>query len=210
MLFSLLNGQLSLTEFILIGVVLLLSLTVHEFAHAWSADRLGDRTPRRYGRVTLNPLRHLDLFGSLLILTVGFGFARPVPVNFGALGRWGGLWVALAGPLSNLLIALIGTALLRVALAGDGLNGILGVSLLYIVSVNVLLAVFNLLPIPMFDGSRVIAALFPRTLGRSLLEFEMQPYAFLIVLAFIFIARGPIGQLIGTIQSWLFRLVGLV
>lgn len=210
MLFSLLSGRLSLTEFILIGAVLLLSLTVHEFAHAWTSDRLGDRTPRRYGRVTLNPLAHLDLFGSLLILTVGFGFARPVPVNFGALGRWGGLWVALAGPLSNLLIALIGTALLRLALVGDGPNGILSVSLLYIVSVNVLLAVFNLLPIPMFDGSRVIAALFPRTLGRSLMEFEMQPYAFLIVLAFIFIARGPIGQLIGTIQGWLFQLVGLV
>ncbi len=199
----LLSGQI--VEFVIVAAVLLLSLTVHEFAHAWTADRLGDSTPRRFGRVTLNPLAHLDPFGALLLVFVGFGFARPVPVNFNTVGRWGGLWVALAGPLSNLLIALIGAVLLRVV----GPVGVLGDALAIIVSINVLLAVFNLLPIPMFDGSRVIAALFPRTLGRSLLEFETQPYAFVIVLVFILIARGPIGQLIGTVQGWVFQLVGL-
>ena len=199
----LLSGQI--LEFVLVAAVLLLSLTVHEFAHAYTADRLGDPTPRRYGRVTLNPLAHLDPFGALLLIFVGFGFARPVPVNFGVVGRWGGLWVALAGPLSNLLIALIGAVVLRVVGAG----GVLGDALAIIVSINVLLAVFNLLPIPMFDGSRVLAALFPRSLGRSLLEFETQPYAFIIVLVFILIARGPIGQLIGTVQGWIFQLVGL-
>lgn len=190
--------------FVIIAAALALSLTFHEFAHAWTADRLGDPTPRRFGRVTLNPLRHLDPFGTLLLLLAGFGFARPVPINPNNLGRWGTLWVSAAGPVSNLLIALLMAVLMRL-FAGNALAlSILGI----VLGINVVLAVFNLIPIPLLDGSRILGALVP-SLGRSLAQFEAQPYSFLIVMVFIYLARGPIGNIIFTVQGWVERVVGV-
>lgn len=193
------------TAFVIIALALVLSLTIHEFAHAYTADRLGDPTPRRFGRVTLNPLAHLDPFGAILLLVAGFGFARPVPVNFGNLGRWGMVAVAAAGPISNILIALLCILLLRVLPETSLGDTILGI----VASINVVLAVFNLIPIPLLDGSRILAGIFPNTLGRSLMEFERLPYAFLIVMGFILLARGPLSNIIGTVQGWLFRLAGV-
>lgn len=112
MLLSLLTSNP--TAFIIIALALVLSLAVHEFAHAYTADRLGDPTPRRYGRVTLNPIAHLDPVGTLLLLVAGFGFAKPVPINPNNLGRWGTLWVAAAGPISNIIIAFLCAILLKV------------------------------------------------------------------------------------------------
>lgn len=154
--------------------------------------------------MTLNPLAHLDPFGTLMMLFFGFGFAKPVPVNFSTLGRWGSMWVAAAGPISNLLIALICALLLRVLPTSDFTLTVL----LTVLSINVVLAVFNLIPIPLLDGSRIVGALVP-SLGRSLREFEMQPYSFLIVMAFIYIASGPISTLIGTVRNWVLGLVGI-
>lgn len=193
------------TAFVVIALALIFSLTVHEFAHAYTADRLGDPTPRRFGRVTLNPLSHLDPFGALLLLFAGFGFARPVPVNFNNLGRWGMVAVAAAGPISNILIALVCILLLRFLPESSFVDLILGV----VASINVVLAVFNLIPIPLLNGSRILAGLFPNTLGRSLMEFERLPYAFLIVMGFILLARQPLSNVIGTVQGWLFGLAGL-
>lgn len=191
------------TAFVMIAAALILSLTIHEFAHAYTADKLGDPTPRRYGRVTLNPLAHLDPFGTLLMLLVGFGFAKPVPINPSNLGRWGTMWVAAAGPISNLLIALLCAVLLRVVPQTQ-----LGLTiLLTVLSINVVLAVFNLIPIPLLDGSRILGALVP-SLGRSLRDFEMQPYSFLIVMAFIYLMSGPIGSVIGAVRSWVLGFVG--
>ncbi len=191
--------------FVIIALALVLSLAVHEFAHAYTADRLGDPTPRRAGRVTLNPLAHLDPFGTILLLFAGFGFAKPVPVNGSNLGRWGMLWVAAAGPISNLLIAVLAALLLKflplTSLTYLVLNTVLGI--------NVVLAVFNLLPIPLLDGSRIIAAIFPRTLGRALMEFEMQPYSFILVLVLIYLGRPVIGNVVGTVQGWVQTLIGL-
>lgn len=191
------------TAFVIIAAALILSLTVHEFAHAYTADKLGDPTPRRYGRVTLNPLSHLDPFGTLLMLLVGFGFAKPVPINPNNLGRWGTLWVAAAGPISNLLIALICALLLKV-MPHTSLTMTI---LLTVLSINVVLAVFNLIPIPLLDGSRILGALVP-SLGRSLTQFEMQPFSFLIVMAFIYLMSGPISSLIGTVRNWVLGIVG--
>ncbi len=191
--------------FVIIAVALILSLTVHEFAHAYVADRLGDPTPRRAGRVTLNPLAHLDPFGALLLLVAGFGFAKPVPVNGNNLGRWGMLWVAAAGPISNILIAVVATLLLKVLPRND-LSDLI---LFYILGINIVLAVFNLIPIPLLDGSRIVAAIFPRTLGRALMEFERQPYSFILVLVIIYLARPVIGNVIGTVQGWVLSLIGL-
>mgnify|MGYP000170256258 CR=1 FL=1 len=184
--------------FVIIALALVLSLAVHEFAHAYTADRLGDPTPRRAGRVTLNPLAHLDPFGTILLLFAGFGFAKPVPVNGNNLGRWGMLWVAAAGPISNLLIAVLAALLLKFLPL---------TSLTYLVLNTV--AVFNLLPIPLLDGSRIIAAIFPRTLGRALMEFEMQPYSFILVLVLIYLGRPVIGNVVGTVQGWVQTLIGL-
>ncbi|KQR27860.1 site-2 protease family protein [Deinococcus sp. Leaf326] len=191
------------TAFVIIALALVLSLAVHEFAHAFVADRLGDPTPRRYGRVTVNPLAHLDPFGTLLLLVAGFGFAKPVPVNPNNVGRWGMLWVAAAGPISNLIIALISAGLL-VVLPQTPL--VLQV-LLTVLGVNIVLAVFNLIPIPLLDGSRILGALVP-SLGRSLAQFEAMPFSFLIVMAFIFLAREPIGVLISNVQSFVLGVVG--
>lgn len=189
--------------FVLIAGALVLSLTVHEFAHAYTADRLGDRTPRSYGRVTLNPGKHLDPVGTLLILFIGFGFARPVPINPNNLGRWGTLWATAAGPLSNLAIALVCGLLLLVLPASPVLNLVL----LTVLSINVVLAVFNLLPIPLLDGSRILGSLVP-SLGRSLAQFEAQPFSFLLVMAFIWVFSPQIGGLIGQVQRWVLTTVG--
>ena len=155
--------------------------------------------------MTLNPLAHLDPFGAMLLLVAGFGFARPVPVNFNNLGRWGMVAVAAAGPISNILIALVCILLLRVLPETNLGDTILGI----VASINVVLAVFNLIPIPLLDGSRILAGIFPNTLGRSLMEFERLPYAFLIVMGFILLARGPLSNVIGTVQGWLFGLAGV-
>ena len=195
--------QQSPLAFVIVALALVLSLTVHEFAHAFVADRLGDPTPRRAGRVSLNPLRHLDPLGTLLLLIAGFGFARPVPINPRNLGRWGTLWTSAAGPLSNLLIALV-CALLMAVLP---FSPLLEVILSTVLGVNVVLAVFNLLPIPLLDGSRILGSLVP-ALGRSLAQFEAQPFSFIIVMIFIYALRGPIGGLIGQVQHWVLRLVG--
>ncbi len=191
--------------FVIIALALLLSLTVHEFAHAYVADRLGDSTPRRAGRVTLNPLAHLDPFGAILLLIAGFGFAKPVPVNGNNLGRWGMLWVAAAGPISNLIIAILAALLLKFL----PLTQLSYLVLTTVLGINVVLAVFNLLPIPLLDGSRIVAAIFPRTLGRALMEFEMQPYSFILVLVIIYLGRPVIGNITGTVEGWVLALIGL-
>src|SRR5690606_1904095 len=133
-------------------IVLVIAFTVHEFAHAWTADRFGDPTPRMNGRLTLNPLSHLDPVGSLLLLIAGFGWARPVPVNPYALGRRSDaalMWVSLAGPLSNLMLALLGAIPLRLGLVTfQGFGPISFLPTLYMlltefVFINLVLMLFN-------------------------------------------------------------------
>lgn len=190
--------------FFIIIASLLLSLTIHEFAHAWTADILGDSTPRRAKRVTLNPLKHLDPFGTLLIIFVGFGFARPVPVDFDRLGRWGSVLVAAAGPISNFIIAFICILLIKFLPSSQ----ILLTALSVIMSINLTLAIFNLLPIPLFDGSRILGGLIP-PLGRSLREFEMMPFASLVVMGFVILLGDRIGTVIMVVRHFLMKMLGL-
>ena len=198
--------------FVVTALALVMALAFHEFAHAWTADRFGDPTPRSQGRVTLNPLKHLDPFGTLLLLLAGFGFAKPVMVNMARLNRWQNLWVAAAGPLSNILLAALALLLLRVLrvlpptlLLSETSFNTLGIALFTFLSINIVLAAFNLLPTPMLDGSRILGGLVP-PLGRALHEFERSPYAFFGVMAFILLFRGQIGQIIKTIQDWVFSI----
>lgn len=149
---------------------ILLALTFHEYAHAWVADRLGDPTARYMGRKTLNPLAHLDLLGTVMIFLVHFGWAKPVPVNPANLKnpRRDMLWISAAGPGMNMLLAAISGLLLRWMMGHRGLSGMTGLAgqemlqMLYLsLYINLALAVFNLIPIPPLDGSKILAGLLP-------------------------------------------------
>ncbi|MFD0715068.1 site-2 protease family protein [Paenibacillus sp. GCM10027626] len=148
----------------------MIAFTVHEFAHAYFAYKFGDRTAYDAGRVTLNPRVHLDIFGTILLLIAGFGWAKPVPVNRGRFKypRLMGIIVSAVGPLSNLLIAVLGIVLVYVLQAAGvfeasspGVYKALTVFFEYLVSINMVLFVFNLIPLPPLDGYRIIQDLVP-------------------------------------------------
>lgn len=173
----------------------LLAVTLHEVSHGWIADRFGDPTARLLGRLTLNPLRHLDPFGTLALLFFGFGWARPVPVNFSNLRepRRDMIWVALAGPVTNFTLAIVCALLLRVlaplaeGAGGGGLLPLLEPLLLmagFGLYINVILAVFNLLPVPPLDGGRVLVGLLPPR--QAAVVARMEPFGFLVILFLIF------------------------
>lgn len=142
---------------VLLIPVLIFALVFHEFSHAWVAHKLGDETAAYQGRLTLNPLAHLDPMGSLMILFVGFGWAKPVPVNPRAFRkpRTDMMIVASAGPVSNLFLAFIGGLIFRMALAGGMQHGSLGTMLYIFIQINIMLAMFNLIPLPPLDGSQI-------------------------------------------------------
>jgi Zn-dependent protease len=186
-------------------VILIVSLSTHEFAHAATADALGDDTPRQHGRLTLNPAVHLDLMGSLMLLVVGFGWARPVPINPYALQRRtsaGVMWVSLAGPASNLLLAILAAIPLRMGLVDPFAPGIgplpsLYSFLLQFIAINLLLMVFNLIPLAPLDGEKIAGYFFPPPLARF---FDtIRPYGPMILLAILFV-----GPMIGlNIFAWI-------
>lgn len=151
-------------KLILLAPVFLLAITVHEFSHGYIAYRLGDPTAKNAGRLTFNPLSHLDLFGTLAIIFIGFGWAKPVPVdprNF-TNPRKDNLWVALAGPVSNFISAFVFGLMFRLSapiLAGSQI-GEVALSMIYLaVWINLILTIFNLLPIPPLDGFHILEGL---------------------------------------------------
>jgi Zn-dependent protease len=170
-------------------VAIILGITVHEFMHAYTAHRLGDDTAKLMGRLSLNPLAHLDLLGSLFLLLLRFGYGKPVPVNESRLqgGRRGGSLVALAGPFTNLVLATVCAIPLRFASLGSGnVSEIYDEILSAIVVYNCLLFVFNLLPIPPLDGSRVVYGLLPPQQAYTWRSYEQYgPYILLAVVFFI-------------------------
>jgi len=145
---------------ILLIPVLVFALVFHEFSHAWVANQLGDPTAKYAGRLTLNPLAHLDIFGSLMILFVGFGWAKPVPVDSRYLGnpRIDMMKIAFAGPASNLLLALISGTIIR----ATGYMGALTTMLVMFTQINIMLAVFNMIPISPLDGSQIFSGFMVR------------------------------------------------
>jgi Zn-dependent protease len=176
--------------------VLLTAFAVHEFAHAWAADRFGDLTPRRNGRLTLNPLAHLDPMGSLMLIVVGFGWARPVEVDPYTLARRSPaamMWVSLAGPVSNLLMAIVAAIPFQIGLVSTSaafprpgaILPSLDLLVYEFVFINLILLLFNLIPIAPLDGEKVAYYLLPPS-GQQFLD-TIRPYGPLILLAVLFI-----------------------
>jgi Zn-dependent protease len=171
--------NISTDELICRVLTLIIAFTVHEFAHAWVADYFGDYTARAQGRLSLNPLVHLDFFGSLLLIIAGFGWARPVPINPDLLkqrSRFGVLWVSLAGPFSNLLMAAIAGLPLRLGLVSPtfatGAIPTFGEFLYVFCYLNVILAVFNLIPLPPLDGEKIWTTFLPASLEAAYIKFR--------------------------------------
>ena len=156
---------------LLLVPVLLFALCFHEFAHAWVAYKLGDPTAKHSGRLTLNPLAHLDPMGSLMILFVGFGWAKPVPVDARYLKnpRIDMMKVAFAGPAANLLLAFVGGTIIRAHIVGGSL-----ILMLYLFTqINIMLAVFNMIPIPPLDGSQIFSGLMVRKNPNLVMKLQM-------------------------------------
>lgn len=198
-------------DFAFIGSVLsvwllpvIIAITFHEAAHAWVADRCGDDTARMLGRVTFNPIKHIDPIGTILIpgvlVLVGspfvVGFAKPVPVNFGRLGnpKRDMIWVAIAGPAINVALAL--AAALALHLVHPPTSDVLAwiyENLQNAILANVVFAVFNMLPIPPLDGGRVLTGLLPRPLDRHFARLELFGFPILIALLLISVFAEDLG-----------------
>lgn len=199
----------------------LFAVTLHEVAHGWVARYFGDDTAAQQGRLSLNPIRHVDPVGTLLVpavlVALGgfiFGWAKPVPVNFGRLRqpKRDMIWVALAGPGANLAMALAWGLGLKLAFAMGGNTPIVqGVAYMCVagILINLILMVLNLLPLPPLDGSRVVAGLLPVEAARNYLKIE--PYGLVILLVLLF--TGVLGALIGPpmaiAKSFVLGLLGL-
>lgn len=178
---------------ILIIPAILVGLTVHEFAHAYVADNLGDKTPKFQGRLTLNPFSHIDIIGFIMILLIGFGWAKPVQINPSALKRGykDEIKVSVAGVTANVitafLFALLTAFLLKLNLVNFGditsLGGIIGLILNYIVRINCMLAIFNLMPIPGLDGFDILRDLWPKTFYK--ISDVIYRYQMIILLIFV-------------------------
>jgi Zn-dependent protease len=196
--------------------VFLLALTIHEFAHGWVANRLGDPTARLQGRLTLNPMAHLDIIGTIAIVLIGFGWAKPVPVDARYLRRprQDMILISAAGPGSNLILAAVVAFCYRMIPWG-----VLGPEWAWLIVplramlrtgvwVNVLLAVFNLLPIPPLDGSRVVSGLLP--LRHAISYSRLEPYGFVIIFLLFFsgIMDPFFGAAVRTLTLALFRMWG--
>lgn len=206
--------QQGLFELLIKVIVLLTALPVHECAHAMMASRLGDQTARNLGRATLNPLTHLDPFGSILMLFTGFGWAKPVPVmsrNFKNVSvKKGMILVAVAGPLSNLALSLAFMVIYKLIFLVAGGMGLLtasdsifalGIILETMITLNIGLAVFNLLPVPPLDGSRLLTALLPYRIYYKLMRREQ---LFMLVL-FLLLWSGILSTPLFFLRYYVFR-----
>jgi Zn-dependent protease len=191
-------------------IVLMTAFSIHEFAHAWTANYFGDDTPRLNGRLTLNPLAHLDPIGSIMLLIAGFGWAKPVPVSLYALERRSPaapMWVALAGPLSNLIMAILAAIPFRLGLIkitsissySSNTAGFLAYVLFIFLSTNILLMIFNLLPIFPLDGEKVASYAFPPYMARVL--DTIRPYGPWVLLVIILMGNFAGVNILGVILN---------
>jgi Zn-dependent protease len=195
---------------VLLIPVLLFALVFHEFAHGWVANKLGDPTAKYAGRLTLNPMAHLDMFGSLMILFVGFGWAKPVPVDSRYLAnpRKDMMKIAFAGPAANLLLAFIAGLLIRIT----GYLGSFTTMLIMFTQINIMLAVFNMIPISPLDGSQIFSGMMIRK--NPDLVMKLQTYGPQILMGLIlfgmFSSFSPIWMIISPfVNFFMFLFAGI-
>jgi Zn-dependent protease len=202
---------------VLFFIVAIPAIVFHEVAHGYVADRLGDPTARMSGRLSLNPIKHVDLFGTILmpaLLALAgmpvFGYAKPVPINPHNFKnyRWGMLWTGLAGPATNLILAagagIVVRALGILGLSGNAYGSALTLVLYLFADINLVLMFFNLIPIPPFDGSRVLPVFLSDSAMRAYAKVEQ--YGFIIIFAILYLGRGVVGAYFAITVEPLLRL----
>lgn len=189
-------GNFSIAEIAGIAVALIVGITFHEFSHAFVADQLGDHRPRALGRVSLNPVAHIDPIGALVFVLAGFGWGKPVPVNVYALrpGRVGMAIVAAAGPIANVVVAVLAAVVYRV-LAGFLGSGDFALEIMFwVVYFNLILAIFNLIPIPPLDGYNAVLAFAPPRTAFMIQRYA--PYGIIVLLLLILLPGSPLSRLL--------------
>jgi Zn-dependent protease len=193
--------------FVILSVLLLYSVIFHELAHGWVAYRMGDGTAKWLGRLTLNPIKHLDIIGTLMLLVFGFGWAKPVPINLEnipyANRRRGLILVSAAGITANIIFAFIALLLLR--LISPEHSGMVEQILYLLARINIILAAFNLIPIPPLDGSKILMALTPESVTRVLDQIE--PFGFFIIIGLLYL--GVLNPLINLFQYIILALISV-
>ncbi|MCX6791816.1 MAG: site-2 protease family protein [Candidatus Gottesmanbacteria bacterium] len=203
------GASFNLLDFIFSLVALIVAIDIHEFSHAWAAERLGDPTPRLQGRLTLNPLAHLDPIGTILLILVRFGWGKPVqfdPFNLRNPRRDGAL-ISIAGPVSNMLMTAMCSILLqlifRIPAPGSLVIMVAGALLQQIIVMNVMLGIFNLVPIHPLDGFKIVEGILPEAQAHEWHELERFGIIFLIFLLFpIFGGVAPIQRIISPVINF--------
>jgi Zn-dependent protease len=201
--------------FVAIAVALVVAITVHEFSHALVATVQGDDTARSQGRLTLNPIRHLDPFGTIFMVLAGFGWGRPVPFVPARLRnrRFGPVLVSLVGPVSNFVLALAGALVLKALVTSQTNNAAAFPFVAAFMQINLILGIFNLLPIPPLDGSRLLAVLLPPSrqgIVRFLDQYGIYLLLGLVLLPVLNPSLNWLAPLFARAEAVLLRLVGLV
>lgn len=192
--------------FVLLAIPLLYSIILHELAHGWVAQRMGDPTAKWQGRLSLNPLKHLDPVGTIMLFIVGFGWAKPVPVNFNNIQdtRKGLILVSSAGIITNMLLAFLAFFLFQLLSPAPG--GVAATLLYYLAQINIMLAAFNLIPIPPLDGSKILMGFLSERWQYSLSRLE--PYGFFVIIGLLYL--GALDPLIAFFRWMILTLIRIL